>query len=70
MSKTEYEVLNPLRRNGTDHSRGSTLELSDSEASPLLQGGVLRELPERKSKGGRPRKQASADSESEDSNEE
>lgn len=67
----EYEVLNPLRRNGTDHSRGSTLELSDSEASPLLRGGVLRELPERASKPkGRPRKQANLESESEDSNEE
>lgn len=56
MSKKEFEVLNPLRRDGTDYSRGSTVEMDNSEASPLLRGGVLRELPERKSKGGRPRK--------------
>lgn len=57
--KKDYEALHPLRRDGVDSVRGSVVEMEESEASPLVQGGVLRELPERKSRGGRPRKQDS-----------
>lgn len=64
MSK-EYEVLHALRRNGADYKRGSTVELEELEASPLLRGGVLRQLPERQASAskpkGRPRKQESED---------
>lgn len=53
MPSTDYEVLHPLRRDGVDSARGSVVQLEESEASPLVQGGVLRELPERKNKKSR-----------------
>lgn len=58
----DFEVLHPLRRDGVDSARGSVVQLEENEASPLVQGGVVRELPERQARKGRPRKQDAEES--------
>lgn len=54
--KKDYEVLFPLKRNGEFTDRGGVITLEEEDAAPLVNNSTLRELPERKSKGGRPRK--------------
>ena len=68
----EYEVLRPIRLKADEEPQTEgTLSMSEEEAQRFLDRGSLRELPERASKPkGRPRKQASFEGESEDSNEE
>lgn len=53
----DYEVLYKLRRDGAEYGRGSVVALDEGEASPLVSDGILRDLPDRPVKKGRPRKQ-------------